>query len=108
VELRHSGLGIASFILSLVVGCFLFLLVVTAGVMEVSTPGGMDENSPLTVVLGLLIIGGMFAALVAFALGVAGLFQPSRAKVFAVLGAVFSALTIAGVGVVMIVGILVG
>lgn len=108
MEQRHSGLGIASFVLALIAGALLLLLVGVAALLAAATPGGIDEDSPAVVVLGLMIFGGLFVAVVALGLGIAGLFQPRRAKVFAVLGTVFSALAIAGVGAVMTLGILVG
>ncbi len=88
---KHSGIGIASFILSLVgPACFL-LLVILAGVIEASAPGGMDENSTTAGILGILLIAVLIVSIVSFFLGVGGLLQTDRKKLFAVLGLVFSA-----------------
>ena len=43
--MKNSGLGIASFISSIVTGILIFLLFIFAGVMETSTPGGGDEDA---------------------------------------------------------------
>ncbi|MFN4162482.1 MAG: hypothetical protein ACK4FW_11015 [Stenotrophomonas sp.] len=65
---RHSGLGIASFILSLGGGGLLFLLIVVAGYAEMSTPGGLDESAPSTMLLGLAILGAGVLEVVAVGL----------------------------------------
>ena len=101
---KHSGLGIASFAGSIIAGLALLVLVVMAGIMEASSPGGMDEESPGSILLGMFLFGFMFLSLVAFCLGVAGLLQSNRMKLFAVLGVVFSFLTLGGVLFLMILG----
>ena len=89
-EQKHSGLGIASFMTSVASGGLLLLVFLIAGVMEASTPGGIDEESPGAIVLGGLLVAFLGAAVVALGLGVSGLFQKDRMKVFAVLGTVLS------------------
>ena len=96
-SMKHSGIGIASFAMALVVLIGTFALVVVAGVMEASTPGGINEESPAAIMLGLSIIGMMLLNIVAFGLGIGTLFQSGRKKLFGVLGMAFSALTIAGI-----------
>ena len=103
-ELKHSGLGIASFIISIVAALFIFILVVVAGVVETATPGGMDEDSAQAIIIGLFIIGTIFVDLVALGLGIAGLFIKERKKVFAILGTIFSAVTMLGTVALMIIG----
>jgi hypothetical protein len=102
-QLKHSGLGIGSFATSIVSAILIFLLLIAAGVMDVSTPGGLDENSVQAVVVGLCLLGFMGLALLALGLGIGGLFQKDRNKLFAVLGIIFSALTLLGtVGLVVL------
>src|SRR5262245_57938844 len=43
--MRHSGFGIASFIMGLLLGVAMFALVVAAGVMVANEPGGLKEDS---------------------------------------------------------------
>jgi len=88
--MKHSGLGIASFAISIFVVIAMFGLFVVAGIMEASTPGGMSEDSTAAVVIGLGIfaIGGL--GLISFGLGVATLFQRERKKLFGILGGIFS------------------
>ena len=102
--MKNSGVGIASFILSIAVGVFDFTVIVFAGVVEAGTPGGMDEESVVAVLIGLCIFAGMFANLAGIGLGVAGLFQRGRKKVFPALGLSFNAAAILGIVFLMILG----
>ena len=107
MELKHSGVGIAAFIISLLMGLITFIVVVIAGILESSSPGGMDETSIEAAVVGLLIIGCILVQLVALGLGIAGLVQKNRKKLFAILGTVFSGMTLFGVVVLMLIGTMV-
>ena len=81
---KHLGLGIASFITSVVSGIAIFLLIVIPGLVEASTPGGMDEESKGAVVDGLFLFAFLGATLVALGLEIAGLLQKDRNKIFAI------------------------
>ncbi|MDF9827280.1 hypothetical protein M2103_001990 [Ereboglobus sp. PH5-5] len=104
----HSGLGIASFVLSIISGMALFCVVLAAGVIESSTPGGMDESSPQAMVVGLFLFAFMGLALLAAGLGVGGLCQKNRRKIFAILGVAFSGAAIVLVMGLMIFGLMAG
>ena len=69
-EQKHSGLGIASFMTSVASGGLLLLVFLIAGVMEASTPGGIDEESLGAIVLGWLLFAFLGATVVALGLGV--------------------------------------
>jgi len=102
---KNSGLGLASFITSVVSGVLIFLTIVVAGVLQVTTPGGVDENSATNIIIGLFIIGFLFATLVAIGLGIGGLFQKERKKIFSILGIIFSSVTLLCTVFVIIVGL---
>ena len=108
MEKKHSGLGIASFIISIVSSISTFMLIVIAGVMETSRSGGIDEESVGAVMVGLFILAFLFVSLVALGLGIAGLIQKDRKKVYAIIGTVFSALTFLGTTSLIIIGLIVG
>jgi len=108
MEQKHSGLGIASFISSINSGISLFLIFVVAGVMETSSPGGMDEESPAAIVAGLGMLAFLFVALIALGLGIAGIIQKDRKKLFAVLGTVFSACAFLGTLFLVLIGLAMG
>lgn len=105
MEQKHSGLGIASFVTSIVSGILIFILVVIASVMYASTPNGIDEKSAGAVVVGLCLFAFMFATLVALGLGIGGLLQKDRKRIFALLGTIFSAVTILGTVSIFLVGL---
>lgn len=94
MEPKHSALGITSFILSIVVGGLILVTFLIAGVMEMRSPEGMDERALSTVVIGLAIIGLILMELLAFGIGVGGLFQKASKKLFALLGIIVSSLTL--------------
>jgi hypothetical protein len=104
MEQKHSGIGIASFITSVVASILLGLMVVIAGAMEIATPGGLDEKTAAAMVLGLFIIALLVVDIVALGLGIAGLFQKDRKKLFAILGTTFSAATIIGILFLIVIG----
>lgn len=84
---KHSGLGIASFCVSLLTALGIFATIAVASVMELSTPGGMDEDAPSTVIVGLIIIAGILIAFGSAIAGLASCFQRDRLKIFGILGA---------------------
>jgi hypothetical protein len=102
--MKHSWLGISSFAISLIGGAAMLLLFGVAAYMEMSTPGGMDENSASAVFVGLLLFAVMAVHLVGAGLAIGGLVQKDRKRVFAVLGLVFNALVILGTLALMIIG----
>ncbi len=91
-EDKHSRMGIASLVLAILVGVLVFLIIAGAGVLEASTPGGMDEDTPLVVLIGFAVIGCLLANLVGLGLGIAGLIQRRRKKLYAIPGAILTVL----------------
>lgn len=102
---KHSGLGIASFITSIASGILIFVLIIIAGVIETTTPGGMDENSLTAVIIGLSFFAFLGISLIALGLGIAGLFQKDRKNILAILGTVFAAGTILITILLLVVGL---
>jgi hypothetical protein len=102
---KYSGFGIASFITSVASAILVFITMVVAGVLQATTPGGMDNNSETTIIIGLFIIGFLFATLIALGLGVGGLFQRKRKKVFSIFGIIFSSVTLICTILVIVIGL---
>lgn len=101
---RHSGFGIASFVASIAMGLMLFFLIILAGIMYSS--GQTDPESAQMIVLGLFIIGSLIAAAFGLTLGIVGLVQKNRRKVFAALGVAFNGILILSVILLMVIGTL--
>lgn len=100
----HSKFGIASFIMGLIVMVGMLALFVVAGMMALRANGQINEESPEAIALGLGIIGGCFLALIGVIFAIVGLVNPSKAKVFSVLGLVFNGLVLLGVIGMMVIG----
>ncbi|MFM7028201.1 MAG: hypothetical protein ACKOXK_05960 [Chakrabartia sp.] len=101
---NSSGLGIASFVISLVSGIALFLLIIMAGILELSTPGGVDEESGGAMILGLFLLLFMGASCVSLVLGIIALSKKQGSNVFPLLGTVFSGIALVGTIGIMILG----
>ena len=96
-ERKNSGLGIASFVVSITaVPVLLFVIFVIAAVVKISMEGNEYGSAYFQgMLLNLALPFGIFIAqLVALGLGIGGLFQKKKEKKFAVLGAVISSLAI--------------
>ena len=106
-ELKHSGLGIASFIICLLSGISLLVLFGIAGYMGSQSPAGVDEDDPATVFLGLALIAAGLGQLMSLVLGIVAMFQPNRKKIFAILGTIFSLMAVLGFGGLMVLGMII-
>lgn len=102
---HHSGLGVASFILGLLNAFLMIVCFLLAGILE-SQPGGMQDQAATLVGSGMIFV--FFLCLIAAALGVAGLFQGNRKRVFAGLGLFLSAVTVMGSLSLIVLGALLG
>ncbi len=95
---RHSGLGVASFVLALIGFVGMFLTFAVAGALRASgVPTGAHD--PASILVGLAVILMGLVSLIAVGLGFGGLFQTGCRKLFASLGlgiAVFTVLSTAG------------
>ena len=89
-EPKNSGIGIASFVISITVGVLILVTISIVGVIDSSTPGGIDEVSAEAILLGFGLIGLLIIDLVALGLGIGALFQKEKKKILAILGTVFS------------------
>jgi hypothetical protein len=105
---KHSGPGLASFLIALVMGFGIFALLLVAGVLETSTPGGIDDESTEAMVIGFSLFGLAGGALVGLVLGIAGLMQSDRNVLFSTLGSSITALLLGGIVLLVVIGILVG
>ena len=103
VRLKHSGLGIASFIIALLQGLLTYMVILIAGVLAAAGP--QRDNEVGFMIVGLLIITGIFTHCVGAGLGIAGLVQKNRKKVFAVLGLILNACALLMVLALMLVGL---
>ena len=93
---KHSGFGIVSFILSIVMGIVLFsILFILAG------PIWKHFGEML---LLLFLLGALGVEFIAMVFGIVGIVQGSRKKVFAILGTVISAFIFIGFVMLIMIG----
>jgi hypothetical protein len=91
---KHSPLGIASFVLSILSAAMICAFITYAYIL--------GSNSTSTVSMGASAVVWVFicaislASLVGLGLGIAAVVQPGQSKVFGILGLVFNALILIG------------
>ena len=105
LENEHSGIGIASFVISIAVGCFMLAAICVAGILAAHRIPG-ERTYPGQMAVGLVIIFLAAADVAAIGLGIAALCQAGKNRLFGILGLVFSSLTILGVIGLMILGLM--
>jgi len=99
-ESKHSGLGIASFIISIIGGIGSIVVLVVAGYYETVTPGGML----VAMIVGVFLFA-IFLLLVGTGLGIAGLFQKDNKRIFAILGTILNSAFLILVIAVVVLGL---
>lgn len=82
----QSALGIASTAIAAVSILAIFVVLTIAGAIEASTPGGMSEDSAEAVIIGMSIFGCIGLNLLAIGLGIGGIFQKAKERLWAVIG----------------------
>ncbi|MBD2866527.1 MULTISPECIES: hypothetical protein [Paenibacillus] len=111
--LKHSGLGIASFIISVTMlgAIILSFVVMTSLAADLITGGGLPdeqmllEKSPILILFVFLILGALVLDIVGGVLGIVSLFQKERKKVFGILGTIFCFLPIVGFFLLFLIGL---
>ena len=98
---KNSGIGIASFLTSIAAVTALIVAVV----IWASNPDSVVADTPAAYRVGVVAILAFALALVAFVLGIAGLFQKEKKKSLAVLALVFSTPVIAVLVLLLVVGL---
>ncbi len=101
----HSGLGIASCFLAIAAGAIIFFTLVFAAIVE-ARQGELPDNDPRTTAAGcfFLLAGGL--ALIGVILGIVGVCETRRKRLFAGLGLGFNACIVLGVVTLGIIGLL--
>jgi MFS family permease len=99
---KHSGYGIASFLIALVAMGIIFLAFMAIAISAIIVGGPDKKDNPLFImsVISFLIAWG--AAFVGAGLGIAGLLSKNRKKPFAVVGLILNLLVVFGVVLMMV------
>ena len=107
MEPRHSLLGIASSVIAFLTASFCFLLFLVAAVAGAVNPNLGDPNSPLMVIMGLLLVLAMLINLLGFVLGGVDLFYADRKRLFSILGIGLTTFTFISLVTLVVIGNLV-
>ena len=102
-----AGWAMASFVIALLNGLFLFGVFLIAVVVNINQNAPLPDNDPRMIMLGFGFLSGLAFAVLGLILGFVGVGQKSGA-VFAILGIIFNALVLVGVLGLMIVGAAMG
>ena len=101
VQKKHSGVGIASFVIGIV---SVLGVCVTFGLSFYAQSASSQTSSSMTSTVGFLGICSMVISLVGVGLGIAGVVQKVQSKVFPIIGLVLSALVLLGMCGIMLLG----
>ena len=119
----HSRMGVASFLIAILVVVATLALVVGAPLLlsqtdaidlqnfDPANPQSIDLANPAIIalqVIGLSFIVSVLLSFVGFGLGIAGIVQRQRKRIFAVIGAISNGLVIAGVVVLILLAVAMG
>jgi hypothetical protein len=74
--------------------------------MDATTPGGIDEEAPEVMVVGLVMIAVVGMSVLGIGLGLAGVLHVGRLRTFGILGLVFNMLVLVGLVGLMVVGLM--
>ena len=86
-KLRHSRLGIASFVIAIAVGIIVPLVMVLMAILMASIQEqGTSKLFPVGVAFGLILILAYCGSLTGIGLGIAGIRQKKRNRIFAIIG----------------------
>ena len=92
--MKHSRFGIASFITSISAAISIALVYAIAVIMQSSGPEEGDSASTVIIIMTLLFYFLIFVDFIALVLGIVGLCSKDKKKIFALLGTIFSSVTI--------------
>ncbi|MDQ3387718.1 MAG: hypothetical protein M3475_09015 [Actinomycetota bacterium] len=116
----HSKLGISSVIIAVLATFVIVILFIVAGsvastLFESQDPAAIDpqslQSSPeatTLAIVGIGILGSFLLYLLGLILGVAGIFQGRKKRLFGILGAVLNGLVLLAVVLLFVIGTIIG
>lgn len=108
VTIKHSGLGIASFIIGIIQSIASFTAIIISGATYATYSIPTENQEIIFAIIGLVIFVGLFIHLIGIGLGIAGLLQKNRKKVFSILGLIFNISCVMVVILIICLGLIAG
>ena len=105
-ERKHSWRGIASFVISIVVGVLMLAVFISAGIYT-AKHAERDPADNTSAMIGFGAIVLLIADVVAVVLGVAAVRNPHANRLFGILGLVFSSLILVGTVGLIVLGLVI-
>ncbi|MFM2480302.1 hypothetical protein [Celerinatantimonas sp. YJH-8] len=105
---KHSGVGIAAFVISIISLLFIFFLMFLLGIMTTAVAAHRSALSTGILLISFLSIVPLLMNLVALGLGIAGLLQRDRKKIFPILGTILSGIIVISLLSMIVLGIVHG
>jgi hypothetical protein len=102
---RQSGLGVASFTLSLVSIVATIAVFGYAGYVELTVEGGVNGDQSVAMLIGFAIFACIGMLLVGLVLGLVGLLQQERRRTLAAIGVGLNGLFVILIGLIMWIGV---
>jgi hypothetical protein len=99
---KHSGFGLISFIIGMLMGIFEFGVIAFA---TVAATAKTSSQAPAMEIAGCGMILGLLICVAGVIFGIVGLKQPDRKKVFSVIGLCSNALILLGVLGLVVIGL---
>lgn len=84
-KLKHSGIGLASFVISIITGIMVWGSMIYGMYLEEIMPH-LSEDAPIFETLAYVAILGAVLCVFGSLLGICGVFHKNRRKIFSVLG----------------------
>lgn len=97
---KHSGVGFASYVTSIVASAGILFFYAVSAYMHVAAGGKVDEGASGEMIVGLCMTLFFVMLLISYILGIAGLFQKNKKKKFALLGTIFSSVVFLITGII--------
>lgn len=102
---RHGGIGIASFVISIIAAIGIITLLIIASVMMINAGGKLDEKSPAAITVGCSVFVFILAAVVGLILGIVAALQQNTKRLFGILGLCFNLGILLVLGVLFVIGL---
>jgi len=104
--LKHSGLGIASFIIAVISTAIIFISFGILAYGEKIYPEIPIPTDVIQPVVVMILFFGSFLSFIGFGLGMAGLIIKGRKKSFSILGFTINSALLIGTILILIIGVL--
>ena len=102
IPVKHSEFGIAAFIISLLnSGC----LIISIGLPAIFTIRKISINNGIALLLGISFFAVFLFSLAGLMIGIIGLFQHKRKKVFSIIGFILNLISLIIVGAFIVPGL---